>query len=75
MIFSSQVGKGSVFGFSLPISGINVPNSPSDIATHNEVTIPMSDDEKMVNYGSQKPVEESIATQNPSEKDTNIDIK
>ena len=75
LIFSSQVGKGSVFGFSLPISGINVPNSPSDIATHNEVTIPMSDDEKMVNYGSQKPVEESIATQNPSEKDTNIDIK
>ncbi len=75
LIFTSQVGKGSVFGFTLPINGVEVPNSPSDIATHNEVTIPMSDDEKLVNYGSQKPVEESIATQDPSEKDTNIDIK
>jgi len=75
LIFTSQVGKGSVFGFSLPLNGVEVPNSPSDIATHNEVTIPMSDDEKWVNYGSQKPVEESIATQNPSEKDTDIDIK
>ena len=75
LIFSSQVGKGSVFGFSLPLNGIEVPNSPTDINTHKEVTIPMSDDEKLVNYGSQKPVEESISTQNPNEKDTNIDIK
>ncbi len=72
LIFSSQVGKGSVFGFMLPIGGISVPASPSDISTHKTVNMPMSDDEKLVNYAGQKPVEESIVTQDPNLKDPTI---
>ncbi|MEI7674853.1 MAG: hypothetical protein WCI60_03910, partial [bacterium] len=72
LIFSSQVGKGSVFGFMLPIGGTSVPGSPSDISTHKTVNMPMSDDEKLVNYAGQKPVEESIVTQDSNLKDPTI---
>ena len=75
LIFSSQVGKGSVFGFSLPISGANEPNSPEDIATHKVVVSPINEAKILDNNGIQKPVNESVPTQNPEAKDTNLEIK
>ena len=75
IIFTSQVGKGSVFGFTLPIPKTDLPSSPRDIATHNEVTVPMSDIEKTINREVQKPVDELIVDQDPQEKSTDIDLK
>jgi signal transduction histidine kinase len=69
IIFSSQVGKGSIFGFTLPITTTTFPRSPADISSHQSITIGMGDDEKLVNNIEQKPVDDSIISQNPQEKE------
>jgi hypothetical protein len=52
----------------LPIERVVVPKSPNDISTHKSVNIGMSDEEKLINNVNQSPVEESIITQDPNEK-------
>ncbi|MEI7838854.1 MAG: hypothetical protein WCI37_03650, partial [bacterium] len=71
-IFSSQVGKGSIFGFTLPITTISFPRSAADISSHQQINIGMGDDEKLVNNIEQKSVDDSIISQNPQEKESKL---